>query len=287
MYSLKVANAAGEELILTGQENNYQVLNVIGLSPPKATINTSVVVGLDGVLFNSSRLDSRNIVLTVKINGGVEKNRLKLYNFFQSKEKCTLFFQNESLNVFIEGYVDAFECELFSQSEIAQISILCPFPYFKSVYEESAESNPALAQFVFPFSINENEPIAFSELVGGSEIMVYNASQSSTGVDVTAVFNEDTTSFAIKNTTTNQALQLNYEFIENDTILIVTERGRKSLKLLRNGAQYNLFGALTPGSTFFQLVPGQNRIEYTVSGLPDVGRRVNLKIKHFTLYKGV
>ena len=45
MFTCKIENEAGEVLELTGRENEYQVYQIDGLTPPTAQINTSTLVG--------------------------------------------------------------------------------------------------------------------------------------------------------------------------------------------------------------------------------------------------
>lgn len=81
MYVLRVQNTRGEMLTLTQNEPRYQIVEIDGLNPPKANINSSTVAGMDGTQFISSKLEDRNIVITIKINGDVESNRQYLYKF--------------------------------------------------------------------------------------------------------------------------------------------------------------------------------------------------------------
>ena len=69
MYELKVENQIGDVLTLTQNENDYQIQKIEGLSPANGIINTSSIVGMDGALFNSSKLDVKELVLYIKING--------------------------------------------------------------------------------------------------------------------------------------------------------------------------------------------------------------------------
>ena len=133
MFTLKVENAKGAILELTHDEGNYQVTSIDGLTPPNANINTSSYANGDGSSFNSSRIPNREIVITVYINGDVQKNRLTLYKYFRNKEWCKIYYQDEDRNVYIEGYVQTLEAPKFVQKQVAQISILCPNPYFKDM----------------------------------------------------------------------------------------------------------------------------------------------------------
>ena len=118
MYTLTVENERGDQLELT-HSNNYTVTNVEGLNPPKATINTAVVASFDGSWFSSSRMAERNLVLTIVIENEIERNRLKLYQYFKPKKPCKLYYKNASRDVSIAGYVETLEVSLFDNRQMA------------------------------------------------------------------------------------------------------------------------------------------------------------------------
>ena len=287
MYTAKIENSNGDLLTLTGQEAVFQVINIAGLNPPAAQINTTTIVGLDGAVFNSSKLQTRNLVLTIKINGYVETNRLLLYSYFKTKDKCTFYYTNNSLDVSIEGYVESVECDLFTNNEIAQISILCPYPYFKSLSEILTDSSNVTPQFVFPFSINIDEPVVISTLDDTEGIAVFNSSESETGVLVEIDVKDSVSSIEIKNTSTGDDLKLIYSFLSGDKIIINTNKGQKSVNLIRGGTISNLFSALQQGSVFFQLTVGTNNFEYLVSGSAANNDDISILFRYYSIYRGV
>lgn len=286
MYTVKIENISGNVYVLTGNEAIYQVVNIVGLNPPKAQINTTTIVGLDGAVFNSSKLETRNIVITVKINGDVEENRLNLYRYFRTKEWCKFYYSNESVDVFIEGYVESVECGLFTNDERAQISIICPYPYFKSVEQIVDDISSTIAQFTFPFSINEGEPIPFSTLLISGETNVYNSTATESGVEIEIDISGAVSDIVIRNTTTGEQISLSYTFQSGDRVFINTNKGQKSVKLVRNGETSNLFSSVQQGSVFFQLNSGDNLFSYLVDD-GDNNADVFIYFKHYNTYRGV
>jgi len=282
MYEAKIENKNGQVLVLTGDEPIYQVINIMGLNPPAAQINTTTIVGLDGARFNSARLETRNIVLTVKINGDVETNRLNLYSYFRTKEWCQFYYSNSSRDVSIVGYVESVECGLFSNAETAQISILCPYPYFKALTEIVSDISSTLGLFVFPFSINIGSPIPISSYTENPVANIYNASETEVGVTITISFESAATSVMIKNTDTGDTLTLNYAFEAGDVVTINTRKGQKAVSLLRNADTINIFSALQRGSVFFQLASGLNVFSYQ-----SIGGDANIQFRFNTEYRGV
>lgn len=285
MFICKVENTRNNILTLTQNEDNFQVLKITGLNPPKAQINTAKMATLDGKKFNSSTLNERNIVITVKLNGDVEKNRIRLYSFFRPKEWCKFYYKNNSRNVFIEAYTENVECDLFTNNEIMQISLLCPEPYFKDVQEIIDDISKILSKFEFPFSIDE-EGIEFSTLDTSKITNVHNSSEMDTGVIIDIDIYSHIEKLLIKNTSTGETLTLNYQFQSNDKVTINTNKGNKSIKLVRNAETINIFSAIEKGSKFFRLNIGDNFFSY----LADEGENdsfVHIVFRRNTLYGGI
>lgn len=115
----------------------YYVRRAEGLDPVSANISVSPFSNLDGGIYQSSRVDSRNIVLTIGIRPnhrrgeGTRELREGLYNFFAPKSPANMVFVNDNGKlVRIRGYVESFETDMFSKDTSVQVSLICPEPYF-------------------------------------------------------------------------------------------------------------------------------------------------------------
>ena len=69
IFTLKIKNYKNEIYELTHDYEHYYVMSVSGLTPPVTTINTTVSGIHDGSYYNSSRVQQRNIVITVGLRG--------------------------------------------------------------------------------------------------------------------------------------------------------------------------------------------------------------------------
>lgn len=290
MYTAKIENSGGEVLELTGREDRWQVVSITGLNPPKATINVTNIAGMDGARFNSAKLNVRNLVITLKLNSApgfdVEENRLTLYDFFRTKDDCIFYYANATRNVKIEGYVESVECDLFSSGEVMQISILCLYPYFRSVAEIIADISHEMAGFVFPFTINLNSPIAFSTYEAEKEVSLVNSADVEAGAIIQIDFLGAVSKVRIENTGTGEFMTVSGSYAEGDRIVIDTNRGQKKIALIHGGIESNIFSQLARGSTFFQLRPGINTFTYAADdGESDADAFVTFA--YSTLYRGV
>lgn len=73
------------------EESGFIIKSVTGLGPGKANINTTEIATNDGSLFNSSRMPSRNIVISLAYmwKDSIEDVRQLSYKYFPIKEKLT------------------------------------------------------------------------------------------------------------------------------------------------------------------------------------------------------
>lgn len=299
MFSASIKNKDGNILPLTGDEPTYQLIDIVGLNPPAAQINTTHIVGMDGALFNSSYLNTRNIVLTIKINGDAEQNRLTLYRFFKTKEPCVFYYSNGRRNVQIDGYVESVECGLFTNAEKAQISIICPSTYFRDINEivNDISAVREAGLFQFPFYINQGEPIEFSQTITVSDTTIVNSSESECGMEIEVSFDDSITGLIqyllITNETTGDWLALDCSryggggLPNNAVVYISTVRGKKNIRVTEGVNTYNGFSLLVSGSTFIQLQPGNNEMSYAASTNITVTNKTTVLVKHTDIYRGV
>lgn len=284
MFTLKIENANGEIFELTHDSRNYAVTGVEGLTYPPTAVNTSTGGGVDGTFYNSSRVDQRNIVITIILNGDIEANRQRLYKIFNLKKPCKIYFQNENRNVFIIGYVETLEGDLFVQREQMQISIICPRPFWKDLNTIYTELSNTLKLFEFPFSIEYKHEIPFSEHIDYPLATINNIGDIEAGVIMTVTISDNVTGLKLYNLTTQKFIGFDYSFAAGDELTIDTISGEMSAMLNRNGSMINLLNFIADGSTWIKLLPGENEFSYAVTTGAD---SVSCNFSLSALYGGV
>ncbi|WP_027297041.1 phage tail domain-containing protein [Robinsoniella sp. KNHs210] len=129
----------------------------------------------------------------------------------------------------------------------AQISILCPQPYFKSIDELVKEFSSTESLFEFPFAI-EKPGIEFSRMTILAKENIINQGDAETGV-VIELFSQGTViNPVIYNLTTRETLKLKVTMQTADLIRINTISGEKSVVLQRDGI-----------NSKYSQCPGQNK----------------------------
>ena len=259
-YELKVKNDKGEALNLSTSPN-YTVYKVTGLQPPQVSLYSSNNATSDGVTVSGAKTTARNIVIYVAMERDIESSRINLYKYFPVKKTVTLYFKNGSRDVSIEGYVELIECDLFTSKQVAQISVLCPQPYFKALEELVSYFSDITNQFTFPFSIPA-EGMAFSSITANVRKSIINAGDVESGIIISLYAAGTVVNPVIYDVFERTHIKFNFTMQPNDEIIIDTNVGRKSVTLIRNGVSNNLLGYMAADSTWLKLKAGDNVFTY-------------------------
>lgn len=304
--SLTVRNYRNEsaKIVLRDENPSHGMLisQIDGLGPPKATINLSNFAAKNGGLFNSSRVEERNIVIHLYLLDAptVEDARLNVYKYFPIQKRCRIRIETDRRKAQIFGYVESVEPEIFSDMEGVQVSIICPESYWRSIEDGGTQTTNFSGEnplFEFPFS---NESLSTGLLVL-SEIPKYTEKTLdypgdvgcgiSAKLTVTSSLDEVDvpSSFELSNLTTGETMSLKLTgltLVENDEIWIDTTFGNKSVYLYHDGTKTNLLNRLETTSEWVQLTRGENVIRYDVGTIAQQ-RCFDLVVENYIWYEGV
>lgn len=262
MLHLAIENEYGEQLDFT-TTNNYLV-KVTGLTPSSATINTSKIATKDGSKYKSSTINERNILLNIYPVNSVEKNRVNLYKYIRLGKYIKLYLKNGVRDVWIDGYVENIEGDLYEAPQMLQVSIICSDPFFKSRNQQNVYFSTIIPLFTFPFSI-DSDGVVISQIVGHMERNVFNESDNESGVIIEFYATDLALEPTIYNTTTNEWFTIKHEFQAGDVVRLDTRSGEKTLTLIREGKTTNILNQMERGSKWFTLRTGDNLFTYTTA----------------------
>ena len=126
--------------------------NITGLEPPPATVNSRGYGSLNGEFYVGSHIGKRNIVFTFGLNetsgyASVSNARSIMSGYMMVQGQVLLrFISNDRAPVDIEGYVETWTPNRFSQDPEIQVSIICPIPNFTAIegkeFTGLASNNP-------------------------------------------------------------------------------------------------------------------------------------------------
>lgn len=145
--SFTVTNPQGESLTLElvrPDLSGFQVKLIDGLGPVDATINFSDFGSGDGAMYNSSRVGTRNIVLTLGFmeKPTIEATRHLSNKYFPNKKNVHIVIVTDERTVVTDGYVEKNNPDIFSSEEGCQISIICPSANLKALDNQIANPIP-------------------------------------------------------------------------------------------------------------------------------------------------
>jgi hypothetical protein len=117
-------------------EDPVMIRNIDGLGPVKSDITTTPSGVSRGETFQGASTGKRNIVLTLGLDPNwaiqtMSSLRQLLYAYLMPEQWCKLRFNSDEMpTTDIEGYVESFEPNMFSQDPEIQVSIINPKPDF-------------------------------------------------------------------------------------------------------------------------------------------------------------
>ncbi len=301
--SITVMNYLGDSIKLDlarPEESGFVVTSVTGLGSGKANINTTEVATNDGGLFNSSRLPSRYIVISLKYlwHDSIEDVRQLSYKYFPIKKKLTLLIETDNRQAEIDGYVEENEPNIFSKDEGSDVTIKCPNPFFYSAGKDGINTTIFYGVeplFEFPFS---NESLyecllQMGEIQNQTEKTVIYSGDAEIGVTITIHAIGEARNITIYNTGTREVMRINTDklktftgsgIIAGDDIIICTIKGQKSITLLRGGKRTNILNCLDKNADWFQLTKGDNIFAYIAE---EGSKNLQFRIENRIVYEGV
>jgi len=231
------------------------VEDISGLDPVKATLVSSSTANLDGAQFQSSRRESRNILLTLGLEPldwevhNIRNIRKNLYSFFMPKSEVKLrFFLDDGLEVDITGRVESFETPLFAKDPQVVISVMCFDPDFVELTSVEIEEDTVSTTTTFPI-----------DYPGTVE----------TGILLTLLVDRALTEFTIYHTPPDGLVRtLDFAAVlqADDVLRINTVVGNKFITLTRSAVESSLLYAMSPQSAWIELFKGINQFRVFADG---------------------
>lgn len=319
IYKVVATNPKGEsiDMVLTNPEKTgLNIKNITGISPIGADIMSVPFASVDGAIYSGSRVPSRNIVMTISMYnedlgrnrvGTIEESRLKTYQFFQLKDSVRLTFYTDHRTLYIDGYVESNDVDIFSKDETATISIICVDPWFYSIGQEARTLSGVRHMFEFPFSSqnygdifpdHSNYPwpigIEFGDISMDTRVDMFYEGDIKNGFTATISFTgSDCHDVYIYNVETREQFHIYTDQIKmitgdslsaGDEIVISTVSGKKSAFLLRNGVYINAIAIVDKNSDWIQLTKGTNILAVA----SDYGvEYINIAINFNNAYAGI
>ncbi len=238
-------------------EQAYGLIAIQGLQPPKALIQCGSLPQMDGSIFLQSKIEQRNIVLTLQVLSDAEVNRRRLYDIFKIKQKGTVTIALKEQTVSIDAICESIEIVPMAWPLRAIISLICPQPYFETEDSVVLEMSSIEATLSFPLALSTTgSPIG--TLTPATAINAVNFGDIPCGFTVRFQCIAPVENPKLIHMTTGETIQLMLTMTPGQIIEIQTDLGHKRIEEIQGSSQINRFNTLKLGSTFFQLKEKDN-----------------------------
>jgi Phage tail protein len=265
MQRIIFTNARGQSVELKSSAP-FLLQSIDGLGDVDADIQTQKAPFQDGSTYIDSVLQERVISLQVTILADdtptLLRHRQFLSSVFNPKlGKGILRYENDYMVREIEAVPDkvpVFPSGRENRGPLFQkalVNLLCPEPFWLDKFSKSEKMSYILGGLSFPLRLGTS----FAQR--GYKKVLYNKGDVPT--PVTIEFYGPATNPIVWNRTTGEFIKVNRTLAETDKLVITTAFGNKSVMIENNdGTTTNVFNWIDLESTFWQLVPGKNIIEF-------------------------
>lgn len=220
--------------------------SVTGLNPP----DIDLFIGdyaRDGGIYQGRSVQKRNIVMLMDLNPNpalgetVDGLRDLLYKTFNDPlvdaDHIQIILHDDIKNDrYLIGYTEKLDTDLFSSETIAQVSLICPDPYIRSITETLLE-----------------------DVTGWTTVPFTYKGTAETGFRVQINVLSDTPVITLKNN--SRTMVITHDFLEGDIIYVNTNRGSRDITYTRDAVTYPLIAKLSPLSRWLELHSQNNQMK--------------------------
>lgn len=261
MLKITATNAYNNSLQVT--QNSLFRVTAEGLNPPPGTVYTADLASKNGSLYNTSKVNNRNIVLNIWPAGrNPEAARLELYKVFKVSKFVRLHIETSARDCTAEGYIEDMPGDFDRPDQQVQVSIVCPDPFLTA----TAATEKTIT-------------------VAGTAETVTNAGDFETGAVFEITATGAVEGLTIENETTGETFGIDVTLAAGDKITLNTKQGEKGLFLTRSGsAPVNALNLMTDGSSWPILQPGSNSVAFDANA---GGGNATMKVTFSALFGGI
>ena len=276
---IKIENPRGQVLDFSTDSRYLPILT--GTGPPPATVNRSKSSTTDGAQFNSATVDERPLLLTVHLIKDVARARLNLYKYIATKQYIKVYYQNDGLSVYVEGYIETVEVDPWAENQAVQVSIICPMPFWRDVQETITDASNVRPLFEMPF-FTDDQGVELSAKETNASTILENRGTVEAGATFVLTATRRSLQPRLYNLTTGEYMGFYVDLFPGEQLEVCTVTGSKRVTHIADGVRSNYINTLMEGSAWLQMPIGENEFIYTV----DEGE-CTLVVKHTNMYTGV
>jgi len=151
IQKIGLVNSSGDRLMLElrkPESSGLVIKEIDGLGSLEADVSTTPMSVGDGTYATRSRVEARSITVTLiyifkpGVSHTIEDTREMLYNYVIPGEELDIQVLSDNREMYIQGFVEDIDTDMFQKSTTTSFSVLCPDPYFYDI-SETAVSIPS------------------------------------------------------------------------------------------------------------------------------------------------
>lgn len=272
LRQLDVTNRRGMILSLEMFENDsgYQIADIDGLDPVKATLVSTSSATMPGAEFQSAKRGARNIKIILDLQPDFDVDtfttlRKNLYTYFMPETEINLrFYLTTGLYVDIVGVVEDHSSPMFSDDPLVTISIMCFQPDLIDPRMVTFEGNTV--------STSTNNNIDYPGDVEAGTVLTLHVDRV-------------LSAFTIYSTGEDGILkQLDFtgDLEEDDELVISSVRGAKGITLTRATVSSSYLYGRSSQSSWIDFMEGINQFRVYALGDP-----IPYTLEYFVRYGGL
>jgi hypothetical protein len=290
MQKVIITNARGQSVEL-GSKAPYRLESLEGTGGVKVIAQTTKSPFQDGESYINDTSDVRDLSFIVQI---VAKTNEEMFTLRQSLLKVlsskfapfTVLYKYYGGEKLIKARVESppkfltGKTNSFTGFQRTTFQLLCPNPFWRDTFESSQE----MADWIGGLQFGLMLPTMFSGRSSRTNKVITNSGDVPT--PITFEFLGEAVNPAINNVVTGEYIKVNRTLQTNERLIITTEFGNKKVILsnTETGVEEDAFAQIDLGSTFFQLSPGENQLNYGA----DAGKEnAKVLIRWKNYYSGV
>jgi hypothetical protein len=272
MQKLTFTNSVGQSVVLS-HRNPYLLTAIDGTGAMDVDTQLQKSPFQDGKTYVDNALEPREITLEVAIladdNESIFDLRKTLSQVFNPKlGEGVLRYEYDVYVKEITAVVDkppvypSGSSNRMEKFQKAMVTLICPSPFWLDIADVSEPLIAWLGKLQYPLTF----PTEFGAQ-GDSRVL---SNEGDVSTPLLIEFRGPATNPIVTNKTTGEFIKVNRDLTATDRLVIDTAFGRKRVEIVAdNGTKTNVFNWIDLNSTFFQLVTGDNEIEYNADSGKD------------------
>lgn len=287
--TIKCTNENNVSITLGEEFNQWILTEASGMFSFDNDVAVTDNTMTDGSTYLGTTTKKRNIVLTLRDKSNHKENRQSLYTIFKPKGIGTLIYTEGDEERTIDYYVESVNIDGANESAMATISLICPDPFFKDLYDIDIQMAGWQSEFEWIHEFIDGGEEFGTRIKSSLKEIDNDSAADYIGITATITVDGSVTNPSLLLVEQDQKLQIGtaanpMNLVAGDIITITTDTNKKNVYLTHNGVKTAINEYLSDDSQFMQLVHGSNTFKYDADSGAD---NMNVTISYRLHYVGV